>query len=136
MVDMSASNKEDRLSYLMQNGRPFLTIVYIGGHVLLYMGNYQNPNKPDETMAMTYQNIWGLKPNPPTRRAVIGQSVIFPMLLQYPEDTNLISLAGKQFFQVSYLDQLPNTYSLRDSHVINIKSLMYPDVMETELDKY
>src|SRR5579883_63480 len=85
MVDMSGEPKEKRLSYLMENGQRFLTIVYIGGHVVMYIGNYPNP-KDNSSMAMTYQDIWGLSPNPPNRRAVIGQSVLFPMLLQYPED--------------------------------------------------
>ena len=55
-------------------------------------------------MAMTYQNMWGLSPKPPIRRAVIGKSVLFPMLLQFPEDTDLASQAAKSIFKVTYLD--------------------------------
>lgn len=124
MVDMSASTAEERLAYLMQHGLRFITLVYIGGHVVMYIGNYPNSYANSSLMAMTYQNIWGLSPNPPDRRAVIGKSVLFPMLLQYPEDTSLVSLAGKKYFQVSFLNQLPDDTKL--TKVINIRSLAFP----------
>ncbi len=128
MVDMTSSAPEDRLHYLMQNGKGFITLIYIGGHVVLYLGNYPNPNSADHAlMAMTYQNMWGLSPAPPTRRAVIGQSVLIPMLLQYPEDTTLTSPAAKHFFQVSYLDQLPNEMSGMTHQIFDVKTFMMPD---------
>lgn len=129
MTDMTSASQDKRLSYLMENGQPFSTIVYIGGHVVMYIGNYPNPNKSDSLMAMTYQNIWGLSPNPAVRRAVIGKSVLFPMLLQYPEDTSLASLAGKKYFQVSDLNQLPNSSFLIKGKAIDLKSLMYPEAL-------
>ncbi len=124
LIDMSAAPTSQRLSYLMGNGHPFLTLVYIGGHVLLYVGNYPNPNDKDHTtMALSYQNMWGLSPNPPNRRAVVGKAVLFPLLLQYPEDSSLVSLAGKKYFQVAYLDELPNYQIKLES--IDLKALMY-----------
>lgn len=129
MVDMTPAPQEKRLAYLMENGQKFITLVYIGGHVVMYIGNYTNPNKTNSIMAMTYQNIWGLTPNPSDRRAVIGESVIFPMLLQYPEDTSLVSLAGKKYFQVSYINQLPNNNLLMREKAVNIRSLMYPEAL-------
>lgn len=129
MVDMTASSPQERLHYLMQNGKPFITMIYIGGHIVLYLGNYPNPNSSDHApMAMTYQNMWGLSPTPPTRRAVIGQSVLIPMLLQYPEDTSLMSPAAKHFFQVAYLDQLPNEVSGITQQTFEVKALMTPDL--------
>ncbi len=127
MVDMSSFPQEKRLSYLMENGQSFLTIIYIGGHVILYIGNYNNPMKEASLMAMTYQNIWGLSPNPPIRRAVIGESVLFPMLLVYPEDPSLISLANKKYFQVTYLSEIPPDFLLWQEK-INLKTLMYPSL--------
>lgn len=129
MTDMTSASQDKRLAYLMENGQRFLTIVYIGGHVVMYVGNYTDPNKKDSQMAMTYQNIWGLTPNPSVRRAVIGQSVLFPMLLQYPEDTNLVSLAGKKYFQVADLNQLANSNFLMRDKTVNIRSLMYPEAL-------
>lgn len=124
MVDMSAGTAEERLAYLMQHGLRFITLIYIGGHVVMYIGNYTNSYANSSLMAMTYQNIWGLSPSPADRRAVIGKSVLFPMLLQYPEDPSLVSLAGKKYFQVSFLNQLPDDNKL--TKVINIRSLAFP----------
>lgn len=128
MIDMTVLSPEKRIAYLLENGHRFLTIVYIGGHVLLYVGNYTNPTTQSE-MAMTYQNVWGLSPNPPTRRVVIGQSVLFPMLLKYPEDSSLTSLAGKKFFQLSFLDELPE-HLYKSAIIVNLRSLMYPERLE------
>jgi len=129
MVDMSEAPQEKRLSYLIENGQRFLTLIYVGGHVVLYIGNYSDSNH--SLMAMTYQNIWGLSPVPATRRAVIGKSVILPMLLQYPEDTSLTSLAHKKYFQVAFLNQL----SMSNNHMplrqqgVDIQSLMYSETL-------
>lgn len=123
-VDLSSSTKEQRLSYLTKNGHPFLTLIYIGGHIILYVGNYPNPNDPSEQMVMTYQNIWGLKPAAADRRAVIGQSVLFPMLLSYPEDASLNSLAASKYFKLSYMDQLKDQDLFLQQ--LNLKSLMLP----------
>lgn len=104
-IDLSSANAMERLAYLMHFGKKFITLVYIGNHVFLYLGNY--PNQAHSEIAMTYQNVWGLKPKPslPSRRAVIGQSVIFPLLLQYSEDLTLNSQADTKYFQVSFLDE-------------------------------
>ena len=108
MVDLSSATAIERLAYLMHFGKKLITLVYIGNHVFLYIGNHPNQATHSE-IAITYQNVWGLKPNPtlPSRRAVIGQSVLFPLLLQYPEDTTLQSQADYKYFQVSFLDELP-----------------------------
>jgi cell wall-associated NlpC family hydrolase len=110
-VDLSQEEKHDRLEYLRKNGHPFSTIVYVGRHVFLYLGNFIDPVSKDNVI-LTYQNVWGLRPNPPNRRAVIGKAVLFPMLLKYPEDKKLVSLAGGSFFQITYIDQDPNTNEL------------------------
>jgi len=106
MVDLGVSSAEKRLSYLMQNGHPLTTIVYIGGHVFMYLGNYPNPHSADHAlMAMSYQNVWGLTPKDGRRRAVIGQSVLLPLLTSYPEDPALNPLINTKRFQVIDLDQ-------------------------------
>jgi SH3 domain (SH3b1 type)/NLPC_P60 stabilising domain, N term/SH3 domain of SH3b2 type len=119
-IDLSADSPKQRLSYLKKQGQPFLTIVYIGGHVFLYIGNY-NDKQTHSFVAMTYQNIWGLKPNPPTRRAIIGKSVLLPLLLRYPEDVHLSSLAAKKYFRLTYLSKLP-TVSVQKA-TVDIPSL-------------
>lgn len=106
MVDLSSKNKEQRLAYLLNKGHPLMTLVYVGGHVILYVGKFPLDDlKESKWMAMTYQNLWGLSPRPATKRVVIGRSAFFPMLLEYPEDKSLISQADKKTFQLIYLDE-------------------------------
>jgi hypothetical protein len=126
MTDMSAEPTKNRIAYLMNKGHRFTTITYIGGHVLMFVGNYANPNSKDhELMPLTYQNLWGLSPSPSTRRAVVGKALLFPMLEQYPEDTSLVSLANKKYFQVANLDEESN--NLLKLNTINMKGMMmYP----------
>lgn len=107
-VDLIALPAEKRLAYLMENGHPLTTLVYIGGHIFLYLGNYPNPSSPDHApMAMTYQTLWGLTPEDRSRRMVIGQSLLFPLLQKYPEDPRLNPLTNTKDFKVIYLDQWP-----------------------------
>ncbi|CAL7962847.1 conserved hypothetical protein [Gammaproteobacteria bacterium] len=104
VIDKSSADMQERLNYIMENGKKFTTITSIGGHVMLYIGSYPNPNSDThEPMAMTYQNIWGLRPADNSYRAVIGRAVLFPLLPTYPEDPNLISLADRKFFKLIYL---------------------------------
>jgi hypothetical protein len=108
-VDMTSSTPPQRLDYLMKNGKKFLTIVYLSGHIVLFIGNAPNPNDVKHAlMGMTYQNSWGLYPKPAVRRAVIGKAVLIPMLLQYPEDISLGSFAARKYFKITYLDELPD----------------------------
>lgn len=125
LVDMTSATATERLGYLMENGQRFLTLVYIGGHVMLYIGNYPNPNTTEHgLMIMTYQNIWGLSPSTGLRRAVIGQSVLFPMLAVYPEDDTLAPLTSKKYFQVSFLNKLPAINYQMQAPAFDLKSLM------------
>ena len=126
IVDMSSFTEQERLSYLMNNGDRFLTIVYIGGHVFLYIGNFPNPNDPTSTMVMCYQNIWGLAPRPADRRAIIGKAVLFPLLLNYPEDPNLHTLAGHKYFKVCFLNK-PSFSSFKKEDGLDLNTLMFPD---------
>jgi cell wall-associated NlpC family hydrolase len=122
-VDLSNEPVENRLADLMKQGHPLLTLITIGGHVMLYVGNYTNPLQPNTLMPMTYQNAWGLEPNPPVRRAVIGKAVFFPLLSHYPEDTTLESQANKTYFRLTNLDEFPRVL---ESNTIDLKVLMVP----------
>lgn len=122
LVDMSNTATDARINYLIQNGKPFLTIVYIGGHVFLYVGNYTDAQQ--QLYPMTYQNIWGLRPKESNdSRAVIGKAVLFPLLQRYPEDATLMSPAAKPLFKVSYLNEFPDPLALIKP--VNLRSLMY-----------
>jgi hypothetical protein len=100
MTDLSTQSPQQRLDYLVRNGKPMRTLVYIGGHVMLYLGKTA---RDGETVPLVYQDIWGLRPADNSRRAVIGGSVIFPLLLSMPEDPSLESLAATRIFQISVM---------------------------------
>lgn len=99
---------KQRINYLLQNGHPFMTIIYLGGHVILYIGKYHETNFSKTNMtAMTYQELWGMEPRDNSRRAIVSKAVIFPLLVEYPEDKTLHILAKEKYFVMSYLDKLP-----------------------------
>ncbi len=126
MVDLSHLSPKKRLDYLMKHGRKLVTIVYINGHVFMYLGNYKNPHtKKHALMAMTYQNVWGLKPSSSQKRAVIGQSVFLPLLLKYPEDPNITSQASRKYFRIAFLDEPIN-------YVKNPKKVNLRNIIKTE----
>lgn len=125
-LDLSQFDMDKRLAVLGEQGHRFMTIVYIGGHVLLYLGQYPAPNDPEHAkVILSYQNIWGLRPKAgPDRRAVIGQAVLFPLLKAYPEDTGLLSLAARDVFQLINLDVFPE--ALPAPGKIDLRSLLSP----------
>ena len=108
VIDLNNLTPPQRLQYLMQHGVPLLTLVYIKGHILLYVGTYSN--KDGRKFALSYQEMWGLKPQDLSYRAVVGQSVFLPLLPSYPEDKKLWSQAAFATFKLIYLNQ-PSTQS-------------------------
>jgi cell wall-associated NlpC family hydrolase len=100
MTDLSSSTPAERLDYLAQHGEPMRTLVYIGGHVMLYLGN---TTRDHQIVPVVYQDVWGLRPADNSRRAVIGGSVILPLLVRIPEDPRLQSLADTPVFQISII---------------------------------
>ncbi len=103
-VDLSADTPAERIAFLAHQGQPLRSIIYIGGHVMLYLGNTTIDGKP---VPVVYQDIWGMRPAENTRRAIIGGSVIMPLTLEVPEDPSLRSLAGTPIFQIMTLDTAP-----------------------------
>lgn len=101
IVDLSQEDTSTRLRYLTEHGRPFTTLVYIPGHIMLYIGNtvINGQNVP-----MTYQNIWGLRPVDSDSRSIIGGAVFLPLLASYPENPGLVSLAGKAQFKLGFIE--------------------------------
>jgi len=101
--DLSGLTLQARLAELSRIGRPYRSLLWIQGHVMLYLGPLEGTSG-----FMTYQNLWGLRPKElPDYRAVIGGSVLFPVLERYPEDPGLQSLADKSRFVVTQLDDAP-----------------------------
>ncbi|MBN9226396.1 MULTISPECIES: SH3 domain-containing C40 family peptidase [Legionella] len=102
-VDLTKNTVDERIRTLKTQGHPLMTLIYIGGHVMLYLGNRSINH---EEAAMTYQNIWGLSPASRDKRYVIGQALFFPLLKYYPENPDISSLANKSYFKMIYLDEL------------------------------
>jgi hypothetical protein len=108
-IDLSKDDRQTRLSFLKTQGHPFMTILYDGGHVLLYLGNYPNPDDPKHApVALSYQDVWALEPRQPKvgedRRSIIGRSVLLPILPYYPEDTGVASDVDYKYFKLGFLD--------------------------------
>lgn len=101
VVDLAQANTRDRLRYLKEHGKPFITLVYIPGHIMLYIGNALVDG---QLVPMTYQNIWGLRPADSKSRSIIGGAVFFPLLTRYPEALELTSLAGKAQFKLGFIE--------------------------------
>jgi hypothetical protein len=104
VLDLSKNNMDERISGLKEKGHPLMTVIYIGGHVMLYIGNKKMDDQ--QLVPMTYQNVWGLAPESRDKRYVIGQSLFFPLLKYYPENPDVSSLANKTYFKLVYLDEL------------------------------
>ncbi|MGI2298394.1 NlpC/P60 family protein, partial [Candidatus Cardinium hertigii] len=109
MVDLSTDTPTQRLTYLIHHGNPFFTIMYIKGHIFLYLGNFSQVDQKSP-MVMSYQNIWGLGNVARDKISIIGAAVFLPLLLSYPEDPNFNSLLSRDTFQVSHLNHLPPGY--------------------------
>jgi len=108
VVDLSSASLEQRLAYLAEQGNPFTTIIYTGGHVFLYLGCYVNPDdKNSPAVPLSYQNIWALHHSSLSRkkdvRVIIGKAVLLPLLPDYSENKTLISPANKAIFKVGFL---------------------------------
>lgn len=69
-IDLKDKHLDERLATLKTSGHPLMTLIYIGGHEMLYMGNKQIGSH--EAEAITYQNVWGLAPAARDKRYVIG----------------------------------------------------------------
>lgn len=100
-VDLGKADVGTRLDYLVKNGKPFTTLIHIPGHIMMYIGN---TTVNGQTVPMTYQDVWGLRPEDADGRSIIGGSVFFPLMKSYPENTNLQSLAGKAQFEVGFIE--------------------------------
>ncbi|PJD92779.1 MAG: hypothetical protein CK424_04160 [Legionella sp.] len=108
--NLSVLNMDERLKVLQEKGHPLMTLIFIGGHVMLYLGQHQEA-------AMTYQNVWGLAPIARDKRYVIGKSVFLPLLASYPDNLDVMSLANKSIFKLIYLDTLPQVKDTPESFV-------------------
>ncbi|MDR0408748.1 MAG: C40 family peptidase, partial [Campylobacteraceae bacterium] len=68
--NLTAAQKEQKLKEL---GQPYLTLIYLPGHIMLYVGEIDN-------RAVVAHNIWGIKTKD-NGRYIIGKSIISDLYL-------------------------------------------------------
>ncbi len=102
LIDLTKYTPKERMDYIIKNGHPMMTLVYIPGHIMLYVGNKK---MTDGTVApVVYQNLWGFQKRNENARYVVGGSILLPMLLSYDSASSYISHLEKPIFKISQLD--------------------------------
>lgn len=81
-VNLSSLSPRDRQDYIVKYGIPFVTLIHVPGHIMLYLGS-------ENGKVMTFQNVWALQTwarrgdRYCEGRAVIGKAVLIPLELEY-----------------------------------------------------
>lgn len=91
VISLEGLSNEEKLSMIKTKGIPFETIVYLKGHVLLYVGTYQ------ENVLMMH-NVWGIRTIDKTGkkgRQIVGKAVISTLELgveleEFDPDNNML----------------------------------------------
>lgn len=77
-IDLSKMEAKDKEQYIIKHGKAFETIIYLKGHVMLYIGH-----KKDKVYVM--HNIWGIRTKNKTGknqgRKIIGKTIISTLYL-------------------------------------------------------
>lgn len=118
VVDLSDKSPSERIHFLKQHGHPLTTIIFIGGHVMLYVGNEQEDKQSGDVI--TYQNLWGLTTPQYDKRYIVGQSAFIPLLQNYTGFSEVQSLADKKYFKLIYVDELSHAPSIAKLLASNI----------------
>ena len=74
-VPLKNLSPKEKEKVILRDGIPFLTLIWMKGHIMLYIGNYRGK-------AVVFHNVWAVRPNDPRKgRKIIGQSVISTLYL-------------------------------------------------------
>ncbi len=71
-IDLSKLEDKEKKEFIRKNAEPFLTLIYLRGHIMLYVGNKNN-----EPLVM--HNVWGVRTKSlfgESGRNIIGKTVI------------------------------------------------------------
>ena len=70
-IDLSGYDNDEKIAVIKKDGIPFETLIYRKGHILLYLGTYE-----DDVMVM--HTVWGVKTDngKESGRVIIGKTVI------------------------------------------------------------
>ena len=71
-IDLQKLSNIEKKEFILKNAKPFLTLIYLQGHIMLYVGNKNN-----EPLVM--HNVWGVRTKDfwqNSSRNIIGKTVI------------------------------------------------------------
>lgn len=100
-IDISKLTLNERYNYIFMHAIPFLTLIYIPHHIMLYLGSYK---KGKDIILLTYQNRWAVVDKEDSLRAVIGRSVLFPLLKSFKEGVDYRSQLDYSELVLTYID--------------------------------
>lgn len=93
-IDLSDYSNNEKLEIIKKEGLPFETLIYRKGHILLYLGTYDND-------VMVMHTVWGIKTDDGVKsgRIVIGKTVISTLNLganqkNYDAENSLLNKAS------------------------------------------
>lgn len=93
-IDISTLSNEDKEKMLIKYGVPFLSIIYLRGHSMLYSGSIDG-------RVLAFHNIWGVKTIKDNKvgRFIIGKAVISDLYLG-----KLIENSNKKFLLIDRIE--------------------------------
>ncbi|MBH38354.1 hypothetical protein CL658_04915 [bacterium] len=68
-IDISQMPEDQKEDFIIENGIPYLTLLWFPGHIMLYIGEKENKS-------LIFHNIWGLRTKDKLKRKIIGKAVI------------------------------------------------------------
>lgn len=71
-MDVSSFNNEEKKNFILKNAVPFKTLIYLPGHIMIYVGEHNNE-------PLVFHNIWGMKTidsNGKEGRNIIGKAIV------------------------------------------------------------
>ncbi len=68
-IDISQMPEDQKEEFIIENGIPYLTLLWFPGHIMLYIGKKGNES-------LIFHNIWGLRTKDKMKRKIIGKAVI------------------------------------------------------------
>ncbi len=100
-ISLDGLEREEKLELILDKGRPLLSILYMPGHVMLYLGQ-----DPGSHMPVVYHSMWGLRTSrvwhSEPGRHIIGRTVI-TSLKPGREMRNLLIPDGLLINRVTYM---------------------------------
>lgn len=103
-INLAGYGPQEKAAQIVKAGRPFFSLIWMPGHIGLYLGTYENK-------AVFFHNIWGVRTNQPgasepgTGREVIGRAVI--TTLRPGAELPNITYPDSLLFRIERLVNLP-----------------------------